>query len=109
MLGKVNLVINTINGLFTLDGLLQRFVLLRSIQRDFVFVQRALLNPMNKGIDDTQQARLDAAWKPQSATDISDALSDYFDGGSNDTGDTIDAAIANANTLWDTLSDSEAA
>lgn len=104
VLGKVNLLINTLNGLFTFDGLLQRFVLIRSIQRDWSLVSRALLNPMNKGLDDTQQAKLDARWQPQAPDDLQSALADYINGGENDTGAAVDAAVQNAVDYWNTFS-----
>lgn len=109
VLREVNTVMDTLSGLFTLDGLLQRFVLIRSIQRDWHLVQRSLLNPMRKPLDDTQSARLNAAWNPQPAADLHAALGAYLDGQSNDTGDTVDANVARAEELWDALDDSEAA
>jgi hypothetical protein len=109
VLGKVNLVLNTINGLFTLDGLLQRFVLLRSVQRDIVFVQRALMNPSNRPLSDFDQAAQNARWQPQAPGDLQDALVDYVNGGTNDTGAAIDAAVQNAVDYWNAFDDSQAA
>jgi hypothetical protein len=109
VLGKVNLVLNTLNGLFTFDGLLQRFVLIRSIQRDVVFVQRAMLNPMNKPLSDFDQARSNARWQPQGGAELQSALADYIDGGENDTGAAVDAAVQSAVDYWNNFDDSEAA
>lgn len=109
VLGKVNLLINTLNGLFTFDGLLQRFVLIRSVQRDWSLVQRALFNPMNAALSDEDQARANARFQPQAADDLQSALGEYIEGGSNDTGAAIDAAVQNAITYWESFGDSEAA
>lgn len=109
VLGWVNRFIDTLNNLVTLDGLLQRFVLLRSIERDWYLVQRALVNPMFGKLTEKQSYRLTVAWKPQPATDLHAQLGDYLDGGSNDSGDVIDAAVAAGTDYWDSFDDSQAA
>lgn len=109
ILGEVNKVLDTLNGLFTFDGLLQRFVLIRSVQRDWLLVQRSLLNPMNKSLTDTQTAKNNARWRPQNQNEVLDALAHYVNGGSNDTGDAVAASVDHAVDYFNAFDGSQAA
>jgi len=44
LLGALNDIINLVNRVITLDGLVQRVALIRSLERDYVFAWRALTN-----------------------------------------------------------------
>jgi hypothetical protein len=53
VLSKLNEVINVVNRIVTLDGLLQRVALIRSLERDYLYAWRAAVNPWTRLIDQT--------------------------------------------------------
>jgi hypothetical protein len=48
VLAKINEIINLVNRVATLDGLLQRVALIRSLERDYIFAWRAATNPWHR-------------------------------------------------------------
>jgi len=56
LLAKINEVIDIVNRVITLDGLLQRVALIRSLARDYNFAWRAIANPYRKPIPDQDRA-----------------------------------------------------
>lgn len=60
VLGKINEVINIVNRVVTLDGLVQRVALVRSLERDYIYAWRAAVNPWSKPLPAEDQKRRDA-------------------------------------------------
>ena len=58
VIGYLNLVINQVNRIATLDGMLQRFALIRSIERDIREVSRAFTNCRSVPVTDEQYTDL---------------------------------------------------
>lgn len=58
LLAQINQVINWVNRIATLDGLLQRVALVRSIERDIRQVSRAIANWRSKPVTEAQWARI---------------------------------------------------
>jgi hypothetical protein len=77
LLAKVNEVINIVNRIVTIDGLLQRVALVRSLARDYEYAWRAIANPYRHAIDPTNKRDVDDAIKPRTAEDISRAYGAY--------------------------------
>jgi hypothetical protein len=48
--GYVNRILDTLDGLLTFDGLLQRFVFIRTLERDIFWTWRALMNSRRRGL-----------------------------------------------------------
>lgn len=67
---ELNLVIDTINGILTLDGLLQRFLLLRSIERDIAYITRGWWNAQLTGM--TKEAAAAAAAQKVQGQDVTE-------------------------------------
>lgn len=93
VLGYVNKAISTLNGFFTVDGLLQRFVLLRSIERDAYFIWRTMVNTGERPLTDLEAATLDRAGKSQTVDEMVVDIVAYFNDEENDTGAAIDSAV----------------
>jgi hypothetical protein len=66
MLAKINEVIGIVNRIVTLDGLLQRVALIRSLERDFIFAWRAATNPWQRLLskDETDEIKRQQTGKP---------------------------------------------
>jgi hypothetical protein len=66
MLAKINEVIGIVNRIVTLDGLLQRVALIRSLERDFIFAWRAATNPWHRLLskDEDEEVKRQQAGKP---------------------------------------------
>lgn len=62
VLSKLNEVINIVNRIVTLDGLLQRLVLIRSLERDYVYAWRAAVNPWTRLSTDAEQKAANDKW-----------------------------------------------
>lgn len=61
VLAKLNEVIGIVNRVVTLDGLLQRLVLVRSLERDYVYAWRAAMNPWRRLLSSDESKRMRAA------------------------------------------------
>jgi hypothetical protein len=86
LLGQVNRAIDTINGIITLDGFLQRFVLLRSLERDAFYVWRVLGNHGARPTTDEERYRVSRATIVRTIPEVTEDMGKYFRG--------EDAAIA---------------
>jgi hypothetical protein len=82
VLGKLNEIIGIVNNVITLDGLIQRVSLLRSVVRDYQYVWRAIVNPFvsSSGTPDEQHTRAALATIP--AEQVSANLQQYLADGS---------------------------
>lgn len=74
ILGKLNEMIDVINRVITLDGLIQRVALIGSIVRDYQYAWRAIANPWQAAFDHSTTPTLDDQIKPRTAAEI---VSDY--------------------------------
>src|SRR3954451_6353126 len=70
LLAKVNEVINLVNRVVTLDGLLQRVALIRSLARDYKYAWQAMANPYWKPISAAERDRARTAEAPRPAAMI---------------------------------------
>jgi hypothetical protein len=61
VLGEINRIMATVDRIVTLDGLLQRLTLLRSIERDIAYIWRAHSNSQSKPLTDPERAAARAA------------------------------------------------
>jgi hypothetical protein len=61
LLAKVNEIINLVNRVVTLDGLLQRVALIRSMERDYKFAWQAIVNPYQKLLTENRRKAARAA------------------------------------------------
>jgi hypothetical protein len=62
VLSKLNEVINVVNRIVTLDGLLQRVALVRSLERDYLYAWRAAVNPWTRLSTDAEQKAANDKW-----------------------------------------------
>jgi hypothetical protein len=65
LIAKVNEVINLVNRVITLDGLLTRLALIRSLERDYKYAWRAAVNPWHMLIEDRHRKQAAAALAAQ--------------------------------------------
>jgi hypothetical protein len=57
VLAKVNEIINVVNRIVTADGLFQRLVFLRTLERDYLHAWRAAMNPWHRLLSDDERAK----------------------------------------------------
>jgi hypothetical protein len=65
LLAKINEVINIVNRIVTIDGLLQRVALIRSLERDYLYAWRAAVNPWRRDYTADDQKTVTDALKPK--------------------------------------------
>jgi hypothetical protein len=78
VLSKLNEVIGIVNRVITLDGLVQRVALVRSIERDYVFAWRAIVNPWRRDISAADSERARKAWGAKTTADVVHDVSVYL-------------------------------
>jgi predicted house-cleaning noncanonical NTP pyrophosphatase (MazG superfamily) len=74
LLEKVNEILNLVNRVVTANGLFQRLALVRSIERDMVFIHREFVNMRSNPLDDVDLKRLRDKNKPPTPREIFDHL-----------------------------------
>jgi hypothetical protein len=74
VLSKINEVIGIVNRIVTLDGLLQRVALIRSLARDYLYAWRAIVQPYSRPVD---AVTVDKLRKAVSATTLPEIASAY--------------------------------
>jgi hypothetical protein len=82
----LNKVRDTINGILTLDGFLQRFLLLRSIERDVFYVWRALVNSGTRSLTGAEQHKLQKFGATLSTQETTDQIAAHWNGETSDVG-----------------------
>lgn len=100
LIGYVNQVISTLNGLVTLDGLLQRFVFLRTLERDAFYVWRVMVNSGTRTVSAADHHQI--VKKTQTATpdEFIGLSADWWNGNGGDFGASMDARVADAASFW---------
>lgn len=85
LLAKVNEVIGLVNRVITLDGLVQRLALVRSLERDYVYAWRAALNPWRRTLSAQEKERGRQAWGAKTTAAVVRDVGDYLStgGGAN--------------------------
>jgi hypothetical protein len=78
VLSKLNEVINVVNRIVTLDGLLQRIVLIQSIARDYKYVWSNIVAPYSSPIDAARRKELTEAAAARSLAAIEGDLRRYL-------------------------------
>jgi len=96
VLAQINRVINVVNRIATADGLFQRLALVRSIERDIVYVQREFLNAWHRPLTDDERAAAAKAGKPKSLEQVTRDLHDYMQTGGGADAALIDEQVVQA-------------
>lgn len=78
LLAKVNEVINLVNRVVTLDGLLQRIALMRSLLRDYQYAWRAIVNPYSHPVDQATRDAVHQAAKGKTLATVQSELREWF-------------------------------
>lgn len=82
VLGKLNEVINAVNRIMTLDGLIQRVALVRSLARDYQYAWRAIAQPYTRAVDANDRSEATAKLGAKTLPEIeADTRSYIRDGG----------------------------
>jgi hypothetical protein len=100
LLGWVNKVIDTLNGLLTLDGLLQRYVFLRTLERDAFYVWRVSMNSKTTTPSDADGYRVFRALEYPTIDVAVDETLLWLDGQTSPSGEALDAGLATWNDLF---------
>jgi len=96
LLGEVNKVIDTINGIVTLDGFFQRFVFLRTLQRDAFYVWRVLGNHGARATTDDDRYKVSRATVVRTVPEVTDDMGKYLRGEDANITPILDEAINRA-------------
>jgi hypothetical protein len=96
VLGKLNEIINIVNNVITLDGLIQRVALVKSIVRDYQYVGRAIVKPYvhNQTPPGTEVTSADV--NKETPAHVADAITAYMVDGTGDYASTLDEL----NAIW---------
>jgi hypothetical protein len=78
LIAKVNEVINLVNRVITLDGLLTRLALIRSLERDYMYAWRAAVNPWTRDVTAADRERRDNTLTPRSLATITQETRAYM-------------------------------
>lgn len=77
-LAKINEIVNIVNRIVTLDGLIQRVALVRSIERDIREVRRAFHNWASKPMTEDDWTELNTIAAPKTDRQLADELTDLM-------------------------------
>jgi hypothetical protein len=80
VLAKLNEVINVVNRIVTLDGLLQRVALIRSLARDYQFAWRAIAQPYTRAVTDSDREQANHKLGVKPLTQIEHETREYIHG-----------------------------
>lgn len=94
VLGKINEVINLVNRIVTLDGLIQRLALVRSFQRDLLYLHRVWINARSTPLTDTDRRALAEQNTPWTPEQVRDRFIEYSRSGGGPWAETVTPAIA---------------
>jgi|SRR5215831_13691483 len=81
VLAQLNLVIDAVNRIMTLDGLIQRLALIGSLARDYEYAWRAIANPWRANFDPNSTGPLNDQIKPRTAAQIASDYGAYVKAG----------------------------
>lgn len=96
LLAKVNEIITLVNRVVTLDGLLQRLALVRSLERDIRYAWRAAVNWRDSPLTDQDRADLRKRASERTRDDVVGDFAAAAEGG----GGRYHAVIAEASAQW---------
>ena len=99
LLRPLNGLINLVNRVITIDGLLQRVAMVRTLERDVAYLNRLTLNSKTRTLSDDEQYTITRAALTRSVPDINDDLGKYFAGDEAD----IAPLIQGAGDEWRSL------
>jgi hypothetical protein len=102
---QLSKIFNSLDLVLTLDGVLQRLTLIKSMSRYAPSWLRIAVAARSKPLSGDQAYKLQAHMKPQDTETMIAQLGDYWGGASNDTGAVIDAAADRLTKFWDATSD----
>jgi hypothetical protein len=80
VLGKLNEVINIVNRIVTVDGLIQRVALLRSLERDFVYAWRTAVNPWRRDLTNVDREQVKTNLQGKTLSQITAETKAYMRG-----------------------------
>jgi hypothetical protein len=84
VLAQLNQVIDIVNRIVTIDGLLQRAALIRSLARDYDYAWRAIANPWQAAFDHNSTPPIDREIEPRTTAQIAAAYGAYVTTGGGD-------------------------
>lgn len=93
VLGKLNEIINLVNRVVDGNGLFQRLALIRSIERDVVFVHREFLNAWHHPLGDDERANAQAAAQGKTVDDAARDVRQYLETGGGAVAPVVDEQI----------------
>lgn len=102
VLEALNGVINLVNRIVTIDGLLQRVVLVRSVQRDVGNIARVFANARKRDLTELEVAQQGRFGAVMTQADLNTNITAWWNGEHNDVGDVLDVLVANYVALWST-------
>jgi hypothetical protein len=91
--GYVNRILDTLDGLLTFDGLLQRFVFIRTLERDAFFVWNVLRNAHTRQLTDAERYKIARATEYPDVKTATDDTAAWLKGDAATYADTLDAAV----------------
>jgi hypothetical protein len=97
---ELNKVVDTINGILTFDGYLQRFLFLRTLERDVFYVWRALANAGARPVTAEQHQRIKHLTMLPDDADLLAQFTAYWKGEPNTVGEWADASVVDATSEW---------
>jgi hypothetical protein len=100
---QLNKIWNALELVVTANGFFQRLTLIRSMSRYAPQWMRIATNQRSKPLSDGQAYALERATETADPAGIIREAAAYYDGESNDVGNVIEAAVARAEKLWDSL------
>jgi len=100
VLGPLNKVIGIVNGVVTGNLLFQRVPFLRTLQRDLNPAWKLLTSAPSSSLSGDDVAWLGRAFSTQSPEELTDDIVEWFDGGENDVGATLDAMVQRLEDDW---------
>jgi hypothetical protein len=100
ILGELNKVIGVVNSVITMDLLFKRAPWLLTLKRDLQPVWKMLAAAPSTSLSSYEQARLNRAFKGQTVEQQNADIVAWWNGESNDVGDTLDAIVADSVAFW---------
>ncbi len=94
VLGKLNEIINAVNTVMTLDGLLQRVALVRSLARDYKYAWMAIVQPYSAPVTQSTRGALQDGGAVPTLDEIEDDYRRYLRDGSGELAASVQPAVA---------------
>jgi hypothetical protein len=93
LLAKVNEVINIVNRVVTLDGLLQRVALVRSLARDYKYAWNVIKSAYDEPLSDADKRALADKHKPRDFNAVHQEMTEYLSRGTGPRAGLVDETV----------------